>query len=360
MKKPGLQAQVTQLEDQLSNLRAFAHELEEKAGKDKASLIEAHQAEITMVKEQAAQDAEDIKAKAVEDSLHAVVQFLHAAASKRQVEDAESDEAKAFEGALLLVYQGNDTALSTLIDLIYGTDAKVTDVQGETLDFTFAQVKQASMKSAQEVPPSTEPEVEDQVAVAAEDTALEMGLDSTVANAGLTELDDATAIQAETDTTITHTGSDVAAVAPEQTSTGEQAANTVAEAWDPQASLGTDNSATADEWVQVPRDLAETDTGVNATPAAAPQASNSWAEEVGAAATTAGEKPAMENDGFEQVKRERGRGGGGGRGPRGEFRGRGRGGRDGHRVGGGNRGNRDGQHAGRGTRGPRSESKTQS
>jgi hypothetical protein len=99
--------------------------------------------------------------------------------------------------------------------------------------------------------------------------------------------------------------------------------------------------------VQVPRDLAETETGVTATPAATVQATNSWAEEVGAAATNADEKPAVENDGFSEVRRERGRGRGG-RGGRGEFRGRGRGGRDGHRGGG--RG-RDGQGGGRGGRG---------
>ncbi|EXJ61075.1 hypothetical protein A1O7_05228 [Cladophialophora yegresii CBS 114405] len=342
LKKPALQAQLQQLEEQLSNFRAFAQELEEKAAKEKAHLIEAHEAEIAKVREEVTQVAEDTKEKAVEDALRTIIQFLHTAASKRQIEDAESDEAHAFEGALLLVYQGNDAALSTLKNLVYGTDDKVIDVHGEPLDFTFAQVKKSSAQSSA-------PEVEDKIAVPDEDIpAPEAVTDSTVANAGLTELDDAVAVQAELNGAEAVPDADIASAAPEQTSIDAGAANAIAEEWDPQASAITDTSATNDEWVQVPRDPAETDTGVTATPAAAVQATNSWAEEVGAAATNVEDKPAAENDGFSEVRRERGRGRGG-RGGRGEFRGRGRGGRDGHRGGG--RGGRDGQGGGKGARG---------
>ncbi len=350
LKKPALQSQLSQLEEQLSTFRAFAYELEEKAAKEKLGLAEAHESEIAKVKEDATKDAEDIKTKAVEDGLRVIIQFLHAAASKRQVEDVESDEARAFEGALLLVYQGNDTALSTLKNLIYGTDDKVTDVQGEHLNFTFAQVKESSLQSAQELPQSTEPEIEDAVAVPEEESlSAEAGIDNTVAHAGLTELDDAIAIQADASAIEAASDADVVPItAPEQTSTEDQAANAVAEGWDPQASMVTDNSAANDEWVQVPRDPAETESGVTATPAAL-QSSNSWAEEVGAAATNAEEKRSPENDGFSEVRRERGRGRGGRGTGRGEFRGRGRGGRDGHRGGG--RGGRDGQGEGRRGRG---------
>ena len=354
LKKPALQAQVTQLEEQLAHFRAFAHELEEQAAKEKLILVEAHETEIARVKEEAKSNIEGSNTKAVEDALHVIIQFLHAAASKRQVEDAESDEARAFEGALLLVYQGNETALSTLKDLIYGTDVQVADVQGESLDFTFAQVKASSMQSADDLVQTTEPEKEDDVTVPAEVSAPEMGTDTTVANAGLTEIDNAILITEEAGVSKDTADVDVVSLPPEQTSTGELAANAVAEAWDPQASV-TDTSATNDEWVQVPRDPAETETGIIATPAVAPEASNSWAEEVGAAATSVDDKTETENDGFEQVRRERGRGRGG-RGGRGEFRGRGRGGREGHRGGG--RGGREGQNGSRGGRGPRGENKS--
>ncbi|OQV07865.1 hypothetical protein CLAIMM_12223 [Cladophialophora immunda] len=352
LKKPALQNQVNQLEEQLSHFRAFAQELEEKAAKEKTKLVEAHEAEIALVKEKALQEIENIKTKAVEDGLRVVTHFLHTAASKRQSEEADTDEGRAFEGALLLVYQGNESSLSTLQNLIYGTDDKVPDVHGEPLEFTFAQIKESALQSAPEVVQSTEPEIEEEVeAKEAPTAAAELGIDNTVANAGLTELDDAAAIRTE-DTANEIAEPEVTPSVPEQTTTGEEAANAVAEAWDPQASMVTDTSATNEEWVQVPRVPAETETGLAGTPAAIQ--SNSWAEEVGAAAITAEEKPTQENDGFEQVRRERGRGRGG-RGGRGEFRGRGRGGRgDGHRGGGG----RGGPRGGRGGGAPRGENKS--
>lgn len=341
LKKPGLQAQVQQLEEQLQTFRNFAHELEEKFAKEKAGLVEAHEAEIARVKKEALQEAEDVKAKAVEDGLRVITRFLHAAASKRQSDDVESEEARAFEGALLLVYQGNDASLTTLKSLIYGTEEKVLDVNGEPLDYTFGQVKEASLQAGQDLVPQPSEEVDEgQVnnPVATDD---EVQTDNTVANAGLTELEDTTAIQ--TGAHQTEPVETEAAPVPEQASTGDDAANAAAESsWDPQASAVTDTSANNDEWVQVPRDPAETETGLAATPAAVHQSSN-WAEEVGAAAA-AEEKTAAENDGFEQVRRERGRGRGGRGGRGGEFRGRGRGGRGGD----GFRGGRGGQSRGRG------------
>lgn len=326
LKKPALQAQLAQLEEQLTSFRAFAQEIEDRAAKEKASLIEAHETAIASLKGKGVQEVEDIKAKAVEDALRVVNHFLHSAASKRQSEEADSDEGRAFEGALLLVYQGNEAALSTLKSLVYGTEDKVPDTQGEALNFTFAQIKQSALQAAQEPLPIAEAEVNDSQPDA---IVTEFQTDATVANAAFTELDDATAIQ-----TSTQDASEPEALpVPEQASTDGEAANAVAESsWDPQASVVTDTSATNDGWVQVPRDPAETDNGVAATPAAM-HGSSSWAEEVGAA--TAEDKPTPENDGFEQVRRERGRGRGG-RGGRGEFRGRGRGGRgDGHRGRGG-------------------------
>ncbi|EXJ93329.1 hypothetical protein A1O1_01721 [Capronia coronata CBS 617.96] len=342
LKKPGLQAQLAQLEEQLTSFRAFAQEVEERFAREKSILIEEHEAEIATIKETAVREAEGIKAKAVEDGLRVVTHFLHAAASKRQSEDADSDEGRAFEGALLLVYQGNDASLTSLKNLVYGTDDKVPDVNGESLEVTYAQVKQSALQGARDVSSITEHEVEQAGAAQPEPIAAEVQTDPTVASAGLTELDNTTAIQ--TPVTTNSTAPTDAIPIPEQASIGADAANAVAEAsWDPQASVVTDTSATNEEWVQVPRDPTETDTGIAATPAAF-HGSSSWAEEAGAAAE---EKPVVENDGFEQVRRERGRGRGG-RGGRGDSRGRGRGNRgDGHRGG------RGGGPRGRG--GPRAD-----
>lgn len=153
--------------------------------------------------------------------------------------------------------------------------------------------------------------------------------DPTIANAGLTELQDAT-VSAAADASAFGSAGQTAqatepALAPTQTAAGD-GANSLAASWEPQASV--------DEWVEVSRNPSETETGSPSTTAAA-QASTSWAEDVPTAAA-----PVAGTDGFEQVVHHqrqnsvRGRGGGRGRGRgdgfrgrggRGEFRGRGRG-----------------------------------
>ena len=332
-KKPQLQAQLTQLEEQLSQYRSFAQELEERFSREKATLIQEHEAEVAQIKEEAEAKAQEhgAQSKDFESGLKIVSDFLHAAASKRNELDESVPERLAFEGALLLVYQGNEASLSTLHNLIDGTDDKVPDTDGKEVDFTYAQLKEASMAeahdSAQAASETNEVPVE------------ETPSDPTIANAGMTELEDTTVIPIRTNGV-----AEEAEVmnAPEQVSTTAEAANAVAEAsWNPEASVTTDGGA-GEEWVQVPRDAAETETGFAATPAA----ENSWAEEV----ATSAEEQKKENDGFEAVRGRHGEGRGrgrGGRGRGGEFRGRGRG----DRGRGGAEGRGRGGERGRGGRG---------
>lgn len=164
--------------------------------------------------------------------------------------------------------------------------------------------------------------------------------DPTLANAGLTELQDPSVVvqasQANGAVEAAASHPEQFSAAPSQTSIGD-AANQLAEnTWDPQGSTSLSASATADGWVEVPRDPQETETGIDATTASA-HATNSWAEDVPSAAPTSANEA---NDGFEQVVHHQrqnstrgGRGGRGrgrgdnfrGRGGRGEFRGRARG-----------------------------------
>ena len=339
-KKPQLQSQLTQLEEQLSRYRSFAQELEERFSREKATMIEAHEAEIRQVKEEADTKAQEhgAQSKNLQQGLKIISDFLHAAASKRNMLEEATDERRAFEGALLLVYQGNEAALSTLQNLIDGTEDKVLDTEGNSVDFTYAQLQEASQAEARDSEQAAADPVEAPVEAPAES-------DPTIVNAGMTELEDTTTIPIRTNGI---TGDEQEGIpAPEQGSTTAEAANAVAEAsWNPEASITTDASGAGEEWVQVPRDPAETDTGVTATPAATGE--NSWAEEV----ATSAEEQKKENDGFEQVRGRHGDGrarGRGGRGLRGDFRGRGRGGR-GEFRGGEGRG-RGGPGRGRG--GPR-------
>ena len=94
--------------------------------------------------------------------------------------------------------------------------------------------------------------------------------DPTIANAGLTEVDAPPAsnlLNGHNPTSFAH---DI----PQNSGFGDGAANAAAEAnWDQNNDL-----SNSQEWVEVPRDAAETDTGVVATPAA-PSNIQSWADE---------------------------------------------------------------------------------
>ncbi len=141
---------------------------------------------------------------------------------------------------------------------------------------------------------------------------------------------------------------------PDAASIDVGAGNAAAETgWDVKASA----TSEPNDWVEVPRDPAETDTGHAATPAAM-TGTQSWAEDVPSEQPPAYAQPpqAETADGFHEVHHNRGgrgrggqgehrggnRGGRGFRGDRGEGGGRGRGGHRGDRVGG------DGERRGRG------------
>ena len=58
-------------------------------------------------------------------------QFLRCAAHKRGDEDvADTDEGRAFEGALLLVYGGDQKAVDAAMNLVDGTDEQVPGIDG--------------------------------------------------------------------------------------------------------------------------------------------------------------------------------------------------------------------------------------
>jgi hypothetical protein len=249
--------------------------------------------------------------KTVREQLLTLSQFLRAAASFRRAGDGAAVDSQAFEGVLLQVYGGNDEAVEAMFKLISGSDEKVAGIDGQVLDVTYGKVKELSGEQVPAAP------VEEPVAET----------DPTIANAGLTELQDQP-VSASADASAFGSAGNTdqatePALAPTQTAAGD-GANSVAASWEPQAS--------GDEWVEVPSNPADIE-----SPSATAAASTSWAEDV-----PTGAAPAERADGFEQVVhhqrqnsvrgggrggRGRGRGGDGfrGRGGRGEFRGRGRG-----------------------------------
>ncbi|KAI1800710.1 hypothetical protein F4811DRAFT_498126 [Daldinia bambusicola] len=334
LKKPQLEAQLAQLEEQLAQYKKVDEEYRARAAADKASLekslVEKFEKEkadaINELKEQAAAEAQKVQ-KVQHDSLLILSQFLRLAAARRTEEaDAGLDENMALEGVLLNVYSGDENAVSTMIKLIEGSEEKTTSVSGEELQTTFAQVKAASAAHASlfaaEATEVTEAPVE-----------ITNGTDPTVAHAGLTEID---STGATIQLTNGHTEAASTPSAPENADVADDAANAAAESqWDANNDLSA--SVSQEEWVKVPRDPTETETGLTATPAAAGNV-QSWADEQPENPPDS-RAPAEANDGFHQVQRNR---------PRGDREGGWRGGRGRGDYRGGWRGHGEGRGRGRG------------
>lgn len=322
------------------------------------------------VSESAAAAAE----KTLHDSLLTLSQFLRLAAARRaDDQNQQQDENLALEGVLLQVYSGDENGVATMLKLVQGAEEATKGVANEPLQTTFAQVKAAAAANASALFQSEAAEE------AASEATVQVESDPTIVHASLTE------IEAGTDTPLAEVAAlanghaeesaEAAPAAPANADVGDEAANAVGESrWD------TGNSAKdltmSQEWVQVPRDLAETETGITATTAATGN-TQSWADEqpdhpppaAAAPATatpnvgTAAGANAAADDGFHQVQRHNrgrserdgfrgGRGGGfRGRGRGGDGRGRGRGGRG----RGGGPGGENGSNGGNGGfhRGPR-------
>ena len=205
-------------------------------------------------------------------------------------------------------------------------------------------VKHVRDVSAESAPPPqfAEPGFTDEVDSAAaaslsgQETTLAIQSDPTVTNAGLTEIDAIGEIQLNGE----NKPADPPTV-PEASSVDAGAANAAADSsWAGKMSQSMTSGPDGFEIVEVPRDPAETETGLNATPAAV-TATQSWAEDVPAEAAAPPIQSPNQEDGFREVHHHgrpgRGRGGfgrgefRGGRGPRG--RGDGFGGRGGDRRG---------------------------
>ncbi|KAK4152899.1 hypothetical protein C8A00DRAFT_15842 [Chaetomidium leptoderma] len=328
VKKPALQAQLFQLEEQLAQHKKIDQDFRARLAEQEKALKEKFEADKADATAKLAEKAEADANTSLRNNFLILSQFLRLAAARRAEDaDSTSDESMALEGVLLHIYSGDDSAVATMMKLVQGADEQTRSTSGETLQTTFGQVKQAAIAHAA---PFTQTETASQSTdtEAAVESKQEPGTDLTVANAGLTEVDDGSA------TALTNGHPQEASssnAAPSNTGVADDAANAAGESqWD----TGNEMS-TSQEWVDVriPREPSETETGITATPAA-PSNTQSWADDhpENEAATPA----AAADDGFQSVpgrnrgNREgghRGRGGYRGRGGfRGEGRGRGRGG----------------------------------
>ncbi|KAF7520009.1 hypothetical protein PCG10_009490 [Penicillium crustosum] len=271
LKKPTLQATIAQVEEQIGHYKQFAVQYEDRLAAQKAALVKAHEAELEAVRNNAIADATEASKKALRQQFYTVTKFLCAAAILRRDGDAVTTESRAFEGVLFEVYAGNQSAVNSLLKIAEGADEKVNAVEGTTLDFTYGDVKQASDKFA---PPEETTEVVSEATPTTDPTT-----DPTVANAGLTELQD-TSFGAQAGPA----ASEADQLAPPAQTLVSDAGNSIAEqTWAP-------TSDESSEWVKLPRNPDETDTGLQATPASADAGLNNGS--AGADVTTQGENSA--------------------------------------------------------------------
>lgn len=135
LKKPALQAQLTQLEEQLAQYKKFDQEYQQKLTTEKELLQSSHKAELEKLRETLKAEAAIEAARTFKSRMLIFSRFLREAATRRQQDDG-SDISKAFEGALVLVYGGDARAVVAAEQLIDGADEAVPSTEGTPLEVT--------------------------------------------------------------------------------------------------------------------------------------------------------------------------------------------------------------------------------
>jgi len=151
LKKPSLQTQLAQLEEQIAQYRKFEEEFSQRHNADKEELTASHQKELEELRSQikpVEPEKPSEPAVPLRDSLLSLSRFLRAAAARRMLEDDDSEETKAFEGALLLLYGGDETAVDAMEKLIEGAEEGVTSTEGALLSVTCKKVLHVETKQA--------------------------------------------------------------------------------------------------------------------------------------------------------------------------------------------------------------------
>ncbi|KAG6036268.1 hypothetical protein E4U19_003454 [Claviceps sp. Clav32 group G5] len=148
-KKPALQAQLVQLEEQLVQYQKIHEQYRSRAVAEKAEWEKSLEKE----KADAVSKAHIGFQQSLRDSFLTLSQFLRLAAYRREEasetesEENQSIESQAIEGVLMAIYTGDDNAVSSMLKLVHGTDDKVLNVSGETLQTSYAIVKSLAEES---------------------------------------------------------------------------------------------------------------------------------------------------------------------------------------------------------------------
>ena len=136
LKKPALQANVSQIEEQIAHYKEFAAYYEERLANQKEDLEKDHKEELDSAREKTIAETSEANQKDLRRRLLTLSKFLLAAAEKRRSGDESSTDAQAFEAVLYQVYTGSEDAVTNMLKLIDGVDEKITNLEGTELDST--------------------------------------------------------------------------------------------------------------------------------------------------------------------------------------------------------------------------------
>ena len=135
-KKPGLMAQLEAYESQYEQYKKLDDEFQLKLDSERASLHAAHSHELERLEEVVRAEVKEEFETLFSSRLLTLSCFLRMAAAKRSDEDNQAEDNQAFEGALLLVYGGNSSAVRAMEKLMDGSDENVPGVDIPDSGFT--------------------------------------------------------------------------------------------------------------------------------------------------------------------------------------------------------------------------------
>lgn len=122
------------MEEQLAQYRKVDGEYQTRLSAEKQAFEDKFAGELATATAAAKKEAEANTKQVVKQKLLLFSQFLRAAAAKRVIEEeADTEESKAFEGALLLVYGGDDKAVQAAENIVDGSEEYVPSVEGQPL-----------------------------------------------------------------------------------------------------------------------------------------------------------------------------------------------------------------------------------
>jgi hypothetical protein len=137
LKKPTLQAQLFQFEEQLAQHKKIDQEHRARLAEQEKALTEKFEKEKADTIAELTAKAEADANETLRSNLLTLSQFLRLAAARRTEDaDSSSDENMALEGVLLHIYSGDENAVATMLKLVQGADEQTRSTTGDALQTT--------------------------------------------------------------------------------------------------------------------------------------------------------------------------------------------------------------------------------